>query len=32
MNFLDLKDKVLSNKIGWAIAITHMKEAIVCWQ
>jgi hypothetical protein len=29
MNFLDLKDKVLSNKIGQGIAITCIKEAIV---
>ncbi len=32
MNFLDLKDKVLSNKIGQGIAITCIKEAIVPWQ
>jgi hypothetical protein len=29
MNFLDLKHKILPNKIGWGIAITRIKEAIV---
>jgi hypothetical protein len=29
MNFLDLKDKILPNKIAQGTVITHIKKAIV---
>ncbi len=32
INFLELKDKILSNKMGKSVNITHMEKALVLWE